>query len=87
MSGEPEYSLSDVKPMLFYVFSVAFMKISFYFWHCKTTDCKSSSSFKSKTVYQPYRGDFKKLLRFSLFCFLVKEMIRVPRLSFFFLTT
>ena len=34
-----------------------------------TTDCNSSSSFQSKTVFQPHRGDFKTL--FEVFSFLL----------------
>ena len=34
-----------------------------------TTDCNSSSSFQSKTVFQPHRGDFKTL--FEVFSFFV----------------
>ena len=35
----------------------------------KTTDCKSSSSSPEQDCLSADRGDFKKLLRFSLFCF------------------
>ena len=35
----------------------------------KTTDCNSSSSSPEQDCLSSDRGDFKKLLRFSLFCF------------------
>ena len=55
--------------MLFYVFRLFLLKHLFIFDIIKTTDCKSSSSSKSKTVHQPYRGDFKKLPEVFSFLF------------------
>ena len=55
--------------MLFYVFRLFLLKHLFIFDIVKTTDCKSSSSSKSKTVHQPYRGDFKKLPEVFSFLF------------------
>ena len=55
--------------MLFYVFRLFLLKHLFTFDIVKTTDCKSSSSSKSKTVHQPYRGDFKKLPEVFSFLF------------------
>ena len=44
-----------------------------------TTDCKSSSSSKEQDCFSADRGDFKKLLRFSLFCFHAGMLARVVR--------
>ncbi|EFB32698.1 hypothetical protein HMPREF0971_00951 [Segatella oris F0302] len=36
----------------------------------KTTDCNSSSSSPEQDCLSADRGDFKKLLKFSLFCYI-----------------
>ena len=46
------------------VYGIIFLVLSVH-----TTDCNSSSSFQSKTVFQPHRGDFKTL--FEVFSFFV----------------
>ena len=64
-----------------------FIKISFYFWHHKTTDCESSSSFQEQDCLTAVQRGLQEVVEVFSFLFSGKGDDKGASVIIFFLTT